>query len=69
MRDKNGCGESELEVAVIELPKFFSPNNDEENDTMKRMIHGQFEVFPQNSFPLVKYPSLIDMGSLLQILR
>ena len=43
MRDKNGCGESELEVAVIELPKFFSPNNDEENDTMKRMIHGQFE--------------------------
>lgn len=33
VRDKNGCGEAELEVAVIELPKFFTPNNDGVNDT------------------------------------
>lgn len=33
VRDKNGCGEAELEVAVIELPKFFTPNNDGINDT------------------------------------
>ncbi|MFD2565727.1 T9SS type B sorting domain-containing protein, partial [Pseudotenacibaculum haliotis] len=33
VRDKNGCGEAELEVAVIELPKFFTPNDDGVNDT------------------------------------
>ncbi|MEQ6124161.1 T9SS type B sorting domain-containing protein [Pseudotenacibaculum sp. MALMAid0570] len=33
VRDKNGCGEAELEVAVIELPKFFTPNDDGINDT------------------------------------
>ena len=32
VRDKNGCGEAELEVAVIELPKFFTPNSDGVND-------------------------------------
>jgi gliding motility-associated-like protein len=28
VRDKNGCGETQLEVAVLEIPKFFTPNND-----------------------------------------
>jgi gliding motility-associated-like protein len=28
VRDKNGCGEAELEVAVLEIPKFFTPNDD-----------------------------------------
>lgn len=32
VRDKNGCGQAELEVAVLEVPKFFTPNNDGIND-------------------------------------
>ncbi|AOW19243.1 T9SS type B sorting domain-containing protein [Urechidicola croceus] len=33
INDKNGCGESTpLEVAVIGFPRFFTPNNDGEND-------------------------------------
>jgi len=33
VRDKNGCGVSQLEVPVIAFPKFFTPNNDGVNDT------------------------------------
>lgn len=33
VRDKNGCGVAEIEVAVIGFPRFFTPNNDGENDT------------------------------------
>ena len=33
VRDKNGCGTASLIVSVIEFPKFFTPNNDGENDT------------------------------------
>ena len=33
VRDKNGCGVASLEVAVVEYPKFFTPNNDGVNDT------------------------------------
>ncbi len=33
VRDKNGCGTASLLVSVIEFPKFFTPNNDNENDT------------------------------------
>ena len=33
VRDKNGCGIASLLVSVIEFPKFFTPNNDEQNDT------------------------------------
>lgn len=28
VRDRNGCGEANLEVSVIGFPKFFTPNND-----------------------------------------
>jgi gliding motility-associated-like protein len=28
VRDKNGCGVAELEVTVLEMPKFFTPNSD-----------------------------------------
>ena len=31
--DKNGCGTATLAVSVIEFPKFFTPNNDGQNDT------------------------------------
>ncbi|MFS4455606.1 T9SS type B sorting domain-containing protein [Maribacter sp. 2304DJ31-5] len=33
VRDKNGCGVSELEINVLGFPKFFTPNNDGYNDT------------------------------------
>ncbi|MDY0779916.1 T9SS type B sorting domain-containing protein [Tenacibaculum sp. IB213877] len=33
VRDKNGCGLAQIEVSVIEFPKFFTPNNDGYNDT------------------------------------
>jgi len=33
IQDKNNCGVATLEVVVIGFPKFFTPNNDGENDT------------------------------------
>ncbi len=33
VRDKKGCGVSQLEVSVIGFPKFFTPNGDGFNDT------------------------------------
>ena len=33
VRDKNGCGVAELEISVVQFPKFFTPNNDGINDT------------------------------------
>tara|TARA_R110002073_G_scaffold8207_3_gene45731 strand:+ start:7633 stop:14001 length:6369 start_codon:yes stop_codon:yes gene_type:complete len=47
VRDKNGCGEAELEVAVIELPKFFTPNSDGINDTWN--VKGVTKEFFPNS--------------------
>ena len=35
IRDKNGCGLSEIDISVIGYPKFFTPNNDGFNDTWK----------------------------------
>jgi gliding motility-associated-like protein len=32
VRDKNGCGNDSKEVAIIDYPKFFTPNNDGVND-------------------------------------
>ncbi|AUC15602.1 hypothetical protein BTO06_10795 [Tenacibaculum sp. SZ-18] len=32
VKDKNGCGVVELEVSVLEFPKYFTPNNDGFND-------------------------------------
>ena len=33
VRDKNGCGTTELEIPVIGYPKYFTPNGDGYNDT------------------------------------
>ena len=33
VQDKNNCGVAEIEVAVVGFPKFFTPNNDGQNDT------------------------------------
>jgi gliding motility-associated-like protein len=32
VRDKEGCGEDSTEVAIVDYPKFFTPNNDGYND-------------------------------------
>jgi gliding motility-associated-like protein len=33
IRDKDGCGTTELEIAVIGYPKYFTPNGDSFNET------------------------------------
>lgn len=33
VRDKNGCGDEELEISVIGYPLYFTPNGDGQNDT------------------------------------
>ena len=33
VRDKNGCGNSKLEILVVNYPKYFTPNGDGVNDT------------------------------------
>tara|TARA_R110001583_G_scaffold160872_1_gene312799 strand:+ start:82581 stop:86207 length:3627 start_codon:yes stop_codon:yes gene_type:complete len=35
IQDKNNCGIAQIEFSVIGFPKFFTPNNDGENDTWK----------------------------------
>ena len=48
VRDKNGCGTtSTLVVPVIEFPKFFTPNNDLQNDTWS--IKGARSMFFPNA--------------------
>jgi gliding motility-associated-like protein len=47
VQDKNNCGVATLEVAVIGYPKFFTPNNDGENDTWQ--IKGVSDGFFVNS--------------------
>lgn len=47
VRDKNNCGTKHLEVSVIGYPKFFTPNNDGENDTWQ--ILGVNSAFYPNS--------------------
>ncbi|AOW21935.1 Ig-like domain-containing protein [Urechidicola croceus] len=43
VNDKNDCGEFSIEVSVIGFPRFFTPNNDGENDTWQ--IKGVGENF------------------------
>ena len=47
-RDKNGCGEAELEVALLEIPQFFTPNNDGINDfwNLKGITQEFIDYFP-----------------------
>lgn len=48
VRDKNGCGVVELEVSVLEFPKYFTPNNDGFNDVWA--IRGASTTFyPESS--------------------
>jgi gliding motility-associated-like protein len=48
VRDKNDCGIAELEVSVLEFPKYFTPNNDGVNDIWT--VKGASTTFyPQSS--------------------
>lgn len=47
VRDKNGCGITSEDVAVIGYPKFFTPTNDNINDYWN--IHGVSEFLQENS--------------------
>ncbi len=47
VQDKNSCGIAQLIVAVIGFPKFFTPNNDSENDTWQ--VKGVSDGFFVNS--------------------
>ena len=43
VRDKNGCGTVHISVAVIGFPSFFSPNNDNNNETWQVIgLHSKF---------------------------
>jgi gliding motility-associated-like protein len=59
IRDKNGCGLSSIELAIIGYPKFFTPNNDGQNDKWK--VLGVNENFYVNSniFIYNRYGKLI----------
>ncbi|OIQ39699.1 MAG: hypothetical protein BM563_04230 [Bacteroidetes bacterium MedPE-SWsnd-G1] len=47
VRDKNGCGLSQITVHVLGFPNFFTPNNDNENDTWQ--VRGLDQtVFPES---------------------
>lgn len=51
VRDKNGCGITQIKVPVIEFPRFFTPNNDGSNDVWKiRGVNTTF--FPQSSISI-----------------
>lgn len=50
MRDKEGCGEDQKEVTVIDYPKFFTPNNDGHNDhwqisSIKKYPNSKISIF------------------------
>ncbi len=48
VRDKNGCGITEEDIAVIGFPKFFTPNGDGINDFWQ--ILGVNDLFQPNTF-------------------
>jgi len=45
--DTNGCGTGEIEVGVIGVPKFMTPNNDSINDTLR--VLGLTDAYYQNA--------------------
>jgi len=59
IRDKNECGTALIDVSVIGYPKFFTPNNDGENDTWR--ILGVNETFyaTSNIYIFDRYGKLI----------
>ncbi len=59
VRDKNGCGTSYIDLAIIGFPKFFTPNNDGINDTWKVLGVNQDFYVDSNIFIFDRYGKLI----------
>jgi len=66
-QDKNGCGISERETAVIGFPKFFTPNGDGANDTWQligasaNLMQGNVSIYDRYG-KLVKQITVADKG-------
>lgn len=65
-RDKLGCGEDSKEVTVIDYPKFFTPNNDGQNDLwhikgIKTFPNSKISIFDRYG-KLLKEMSPNDVG-------
>ena len=59
VRDTNNCGTAALEVSIIGYPKFFTPNNDGENDTWN-IIGINSDFYPTSSLTIFdRYGKLI----------
>ena len=48
VRDKNDCGTTQVTIYVLGFPKFFTPNNDGENDTW-RVLGVNSTIFPEST--------------------
>ncbi len=59
IRDKNGCGLSFIELAIIGYPKFFTPNNDGKNDRWKILGVNENFYSGSNIFIFNRYGKLI----------
>ncbi|AXT20229.1 gliding motility-associated C-terminal domain-containing protein [Flavobacteriaceae bacterium AU392] len=67
VRDKNGCGTVSIEVSVIGFPRFFTPNNDGDNDFWQ--VRGVNEQFQPDTIIYIfdRYGKLIKQLSPLSI--
>ena len=68
INDRNGCGVVSRDVSILSFPKFFTPNNDGENDTWqlrgiskKYYTEGRINIFNRFGKTLVEF-SIFDFG-------
>jgi gliding motility-associated-like protein len=59
IRDKNQCGTTQIDVAIIGFPKFFTPNNDGFNDTWKVLGVNENFYTSSNIYIFNRYGKLI----------
>ncbi|NJB72416.1 gliding motility-associated-like protein [Saonia flava] len=48
IRDKNGCGIAQIEIGIVGYPRFFTPNNDGNNDTWQ-VLGVTSEYYPESN--------------------
>jgi gliding motility-associated-like protein len=51
VRDKNDCGTTQVTTYVLGFPRFFTPNNDGENDTW-RVLGVNSTIFPESTISI-----------------
>jgi gliding motility-associated-like protein len=51
VRDKNDCGTTQVTIYVLGFPRFFTPNNDGENDTW-RVLGVNSTIFPESTISI-----------------